>query len=690
MPALQGYDTETWSSNQISKGLEHYFSDPDFEIICGGYATMSGAYHQDRRTEWVGPRGGVISCAHNATFDRLAVDTAYPGLKEELWFDTMVGVRAVLGASLGRNSYISLDKSAKLLLPAEYHKDEQGAELMPYFSFPSKYNNFGQVQWRIMADRFPDQWEQYKNYCAQDANVALQLALLTKEHMGDDAFFRLVYEAEITYRMNRVGWPVDTKLLQVMADKAQENTEKSLDSLISEYNPGWSTVKKKTGEEVFNPLNLNRGAQLKKWLRERDIDIPNTQADTITETIEFVEDSLDTRPDWAEVLTVLQAKVDLGGATLKKLSPIATKLSKDGRLRDVYNHIAASSTHRTTSSGVQLQNLKRLPDDVEDLTEASIADMNNNALAKNIRQLFMSHDPEGQIIVADLKSIEGLLVGWVFGVDWMVEAVRDGKDMYKMSAAERFRVPYDTVTPDQRRTAKTGVLAGNYGGGAAAYVRASSGALDEDAAKRDVVAYRQTIQPLVDSWWALNDMLIEACEISYGQLQLHNRFSVSAQMTDPLPGLDDPTLAITLWCRSREVFSRRWHGVRLEENDQGRKEVTYAMLDERKTAAEPWKRLNTEGEPFRLYGGKLTGTLIQSLARELYFHQLKDLSWQTAGALDIIGQLHDEVVCEWVPGGPYTLHGAEQVIEKSMTRVPWYLNQCPVRVKVSHAHRYIK
>ena len=36
----------------------------------------------------------------------------------------------------------------------------------------------------------------------------------------------------------------------------------------------------------------------------------------ITETIEFIQDNLDNRPDWAEALMVLQAKADLGGATL--------------------------------------------------------------------------------------------------------------------------------------------------------------------------------------------------------------------------------------------------------------------------------------------------------------------------------------------------------------------------------------
>lgn len=695
---IVGYDTETWSGNQIGKGLDHYFADPNFEIICAAWASEHDVPFTNERDSDCTPKDAhpYVHCAHNMPFDRRAVDHhvlnhRLPAPKVDiLWFDTMVGIRAILGASAGRNTYIKLEKAAKLLLPEEFHKDPNGQDYMPWFSYPSPQNKFGKVPWRDMVAGHQMSWQKYLNYCKQDAIVARELTILTREYLGVEAFERLVYEAELTYRMNRVGWPVDTHLLQVMTDKAQENTEQSIDKLIEEYNPGWSEVKKRTGEEIFKPLNINSSVQLRKWLLERDIDIENTQADTITETIEMVEDNLDLRPDWEEVLAVLQAKVDRGGATLKKLEPIANKISVDGRLRDMYNHIGASATHRTTGSGVQMQNLKRLPDEIEELTEDSIAAMNNGELARNIRQLFKVKDEDGQIIVADLKSIEGLLVGWVFGVDWMVEAVRDGKDMYKMSAAQRFRVLYDSVLPQQRRTAKTGVLAGNYGGSVKAYMKQSPHMTETEAAA-DVAEYRSTIPNLVQSWWDLNDMILEAVDQGGSGLRLYNGYSVMAEiLPERIETLDDPSLEITLSYMGKKIFSRLWHGVRIELDDKGRSEVTYAVADERKTAAEPWKRETSTTPPtkFKLYGGKLVGTLIQSLARELYFFQLDKLS--VVSPLPIIGQLHDEVVLEWVPECGQSLKLAETEIEWAMSQVPWYLENCPVRVKVSHAPRYIK
>lgn len=683
---LTGYDTETWSKNQISKGLDHYFGDPAFAIICDADAREDGA-NRISKDEPIGPLGGPwVNCAHNAPFDRQAVDTHFGIFGDVIWFDTMVGVRAILGASLGRNSYLSLDKSSKLLLPEEFHKDPNGVDYMPWFSFPSPKNNFGKITWRQMIERYPDEWLLYQMYCGQDAIVALKLAMLTREYLGEEAFERLVYEAELTYRMNRVGWPVDKHLLQVMTDRAQENTATSLDNLIAEYNPGWSTVKK-NGDEQFKPLNLNSSVQLRKWLDERNITVENTQADTITETIEMVEDNLDTHPEWEEVLAVLQTKVDLGGATLKKLEPIANGLSSDGRLRDMYNHIAAAATHRTTGSKAQMQNLKRLPDEVEDLTEDLINAMNNGELARNIRQLFRAQDEDGQIVVADLSSIELLLAGWVFGVDWMIQAVREGKDPYKMNASERFKVPYDTVQPAQRRRSKTGVLQGNYGGGVRAYMK--DGTLTEDEAAAEVREYRSTIPNLVQGWWDLNDMILEAVDQGGSGLRLYNGYSVMAELLpNRIETLDDPSLEVTMSYMGRKIFSRLWHGVRIELDSEGRSEVTYAQADERKTAAEPWKRVNSEGFKYKLYGGKLTGTLIQSLARELYFWQLEKL--QVVLNCPIIGQLHDEVVVEWVPECGQSLQLVESEIERAMTQVPWYLENCPVRVKVSHAPRYIK
>ncbi len=688
---LIGYDTETWSSHQISEGLEHYFADPGFRILCAAWAWENGDHTNtvlDGHS--LHPIGGAgeVYCAHNAHFDRSANERIYGKVDGILWFDTMVGVRAILGASLGRNSYVSLDKSAKLLLPKQYHKDAAGKNLMPLFSFPSPENNFGKIHWSNMIASHSSEWRMYVEYMKQDAVVAYQLAKLTQEFLGEEAFERLVYEAELTYRMNCAGWPVDTRMLQVMTDKAQENTDHSIEDLLELHNPGWSTTKK-NGDEEFKPLNLNSGVQLKKWLAERDIDIDNAQSDTIDETIVHVEDNLDLRPDWAEVLAVLQAKVDRGGATLKKLNPIAKGLSKDGRLRHMYNHIAAASTHRTTGSGVQMQNLKRLPDDVEDLTEDSIAGMNNGDLARNIRQLFKAQD-DGEIIVADLKSIEGLLVGWVFGVDWMVEAVRDGKDMYSMNAATRFRVPYESVLPPQRRKSKTGVLSGNYGGGWKAYMKSSPGMAEEEA-RAEVKAYRETVPNLVQSWWDLNDLIMEAVKEGDSALRLHNGYTVHAAMhSSEFPDLDEPTLEVAMFFRGRQIFSRLWHGVLIELDDDGREEVTYAVADERKTADVPWKRLTAKGEKFKLYGGKLTGTLIQSLARELYFFQLGILYSVPTESFTIIGQLHDEVVCEWSPKKKGTLEYAQSCVNAAMSNVPWFLDGCPVRVKVSSAPRYIK
>src|SRR5690606_28024174 len=146
-------------------------------------------------------------------------------------------------------------------------------------------------------------------------------------------------------------------------------------------------------------------------------------------------------------------------------------------------------------------------------------------------------------------------------------------------------VSYENVLPPQRRTAKTGVLAGNYGGGFSAYMKQSPG-MTEDEAKADVKAYRATVPNLVQGWWDLNDMIAEVVEEGAAALRLHRGYTVSANLLlHDLGELEDPSLEITMLYQGMPIFSRLWHGVRLEKNEDGRTEVTYAVADERKTAA---------------------------------------------------------------------------------------------------------
>ena len=108
--------------------------------------------------------------------------------------------------------------------------------------------------------------------------------------------------------------------------------------------------------------------------------------------------------------------------------------------------------------------------------------------------------------------------------------------------------------------------------------------------------------------------------------------------------------------------------------------------------------------PFKLYGAKLTGILVQSFCRELFFSgllNLKDaLSEHTirfAGERAfIVGQFHDEVVVEYAPRGrdmslPFKPCSAELLFGIKVEMVePGVKLGIPMQGEPKAAHRYIK
>ena len=107
-----------------------------------------------------------------------------------------------------------------------------------------------------------------------------------------------------------------------------------------------------------------------------------------------------------DVRSMLETKLELGGSSLSKLEVIKRLVSEDGRLRDQYMHAGAGQSMRTSGRGVQMQNLKRLTNKLNMNDRNGLAQVNNDTLASNIRQLFKAEHPEGQIIVGDFSAVE--------------------------------------------------------------------------------------------------------------------------------------------------------------------------------------------------------------------------------------------------------------------------------------------
>ena len=74
---------------------------------------------------------------------------------------------------------------------------------------------------------------------------------------------------------------------------------------------------------------------------------------------------------------------------------------------------------------------------------------------------------EGHLFaVADYSAIEARVLAWLAGEEWVLEAFREGQDIYCTTASRMYHVPVEKhgQNSDLRAKGKQAVLACNYGG----------------------------------------------------------------------------------------------------------------------------------------------------------------------------------------------------------------------------------
>jgi len=118
-----------------------------------------------------------------------------------------------------------------------------------------------------------------------------------------------------------------------------------------------------------------------------------------------------------------------------------------------------------------------------------------------------------QFIDADFSQIEARVLAWLSGHKELLQAFRDGKDLYKQTAAMTFGVPYDEVDKDLRFLGKVVSLACGYQGGVNAFtIMAKNYGTDvsEEKAAEVVKAYRANNAPIVNLWKSMQAAAVEA------------------------------------------------------------------------------------------------------------------------------------------------------------------------------------
>jgi DNA polymerase len=412
---------------------------------------------------------------------------------------------------------------------------------------------------------------------------------------------------------------------------------------------------------------------------------------------------------YEQVEALLIVKRELGGSSLSKLQKIIDLTGADGRLRNQYMHLGAGQSYRSTGKGVQLQNLKRLsasPLDFDDETTEVVEDADNTTLAENLRQVFIADELAGRQIVGDFSSVESRGLAWVAGDDMKVQAFKDGKDMYKVQATLIYPgLLYENVTKQERQIGKVGELGCGYGAGPGALSRFAGKMgieMTEEEALALVRGWRETNPKVVDLWDRLNTGLHQAVdlnavteiELAHGLVLQFVPFDPPSSLRKQHPGAR--SVRMQLWAENGTEFvlERVFHGCYMRGTD-----VCFYKPSDRKTG-DLWKNHYRDPKTgkvvfYKLYGGKLTGILVQSMCRELFFDAVKGLFTLLKDVPNAtpIGQFHDELVTSWVPSnetGAVTLDQAMSLVETAMSMPRYSFRGFPLEADVKNDYRYTK
>lgn len=279
--------------------------------------------------------------------------------------------------------------------------------------------------------------EKIKEYAAEDADVTYQIKSILEKDIKKAELGKLFKEIELP-------------LICVLRDMEYEGVKVDGNFLI-----GYSkTLEKQIAEaekmiyqKAGVKFNIASPKQVGELLFEK-LKIPYKWKKTSTNQYSTDEDKLNELSEEHEIVRdILEfRKLSKLKSTYVDALPVMIN-PRTGRVHSSFNQ-ARAATGRLASENPNLQNIP-----IKD--EAG----------REIRKAFVPRDDKHILVSADYSQIELRLIAEIAQEEMMLEAFIKAQDIHKATAAKVYNVPYDKVTPDQRRNAKTVNFSILYGAG---------------------------------------------------------------------------------------------------------------------------------------------------------------------------------------------------------------------------------
>lgn len=630
-------DLETYSSiDLIDCGVYRYVEAPDFEILLFGYAfndepvtvidlTAFEELPEKVRQALTDP--GMIKTAYNANFERTCISKHF-GIKCDplQWRCTSVWALA-LGLPSGLANVAEV-------LKLEMQKDAKGKALIKYFSAPCKPTKVNGQRTRNYPHHDPEKWEEYKSYNRQD----------------------VVVEREVRHKLE--GFPIPEHEWNLWAlDQRINDQGVRLDPVLFRQaiacNEQYEARLVKEAQDITGLDNPNSLTQLKNWLAERGLDTPDGLSK------DYMPGLLDAAPD-EETRRVLELRQEMSKTSVDKFNAMDRSMCSDERARGLLQFCGANRTWRWAGRLIQVQNLPQ--NKIKDLALARETLRSGDfelveilfgappfVLSQLIRTAFIPSDG-CRFIVCDFSAIEARVIAWLADEGWVLEVFRGDGKIYEATAAQMFKVPFETIAKGQanyalRAKGKVATLACGYQGGPNALIAMgalTSGIAEEDLPKL-VKQWRNANPNIVKLWYAAEEAAITA---------------VQEKTTVDL---------------AHGVRYRYEPGMLFADLPSGR---SLAYVNPR---IKPEPKFNKDGLVFdgmdqvkkkwmshRTYGGRLVENLVQAIARDCLAESMIRLDTE---GYKIVMHVHDEVILD-VPIGTGSLEHVTTVMGKPINWAP--------------------
>ena len=611
-------DLETKSNIDLAKaGVYRYADSPYFDLLLFAYSV------DDNPVQVIDLASGeqlpeeilnaltddrIQKHAFNASFERVCLSVwlrrNYPErflsysspedacgncLSPNAWRCTMVAA-AYLGLPLSL-------AGVGTVLQLQQQKMSEGKALIRYFCVPYDTVN-GVPQFHTPADA-PEKWNVFRAYNQRDVETEQAIERRLSRFPVPEFVWQ---EYALDQTVNDRGIQLDLQLVQ----QAIRMDALTKDKLLQQM---------KALTHLDNP---NSVYQLLGWLETQGYQSDSLGKAQVQELIKTAREP---------VRSVLELRLQLSKASVKKYQAMQNAVCSDGRARGMFQFYGANRTGREAGRIIQLQNLPQnhLPDleaarelvksgnlEAVELLYEDVPD----TLSQLIRTAFVPKTGY-KFLVADFSAIEARVIAWLAGETWRMQAFADGKDIYCASASKIFGVPVvkHGINGHLRQKGKVAELACGYGGSVGAMKQMGGAEMSDAELKQLVTDWRNASPHIVQLWWDVERAALTAVREQLPTETHGFRFSYESGF-----------LFVRLLSGRRLAYVNP----RIEPNRFGGESITYEGIGTNRK----WERLET-------YSGKLVENLVQATARDLLFYAMKNLS-----RYFMVGHVHDEMIIE--------------------------------------------